>query len=44
MKIPFQYMLMNENILTDIKFMNFHEVDENVNIFSVERKIKTTVK
>lgn len=44
MKIPFQYMLMNENILTDIKFMNFHEIDENVKIFSVERKIKTTVK
>lgn len=38
--IPFQYILMNETILTDIKIMEFTEIDSNVNVFSIERKIK----
>lgn len=40
LNIPFQYILMNENILTDIKIMEFSDIDNNVSIFSVERKIK----
>ena len=39
--IPFQYILLNENVLTDIKTMEFSENDENVKVFSIERKIKT---
>ena len=38
--IPFQYILMNEEILTDIKIMEFFETDNNVNVFIVDRKIK----
>ncbi len=38
--IPFQYILLNENRLTDIRKMEFIENDANVDIFSIERKIK----
>lgn len=38
--IPFQYVILNENIITDIRIMQFFEKDENVNIFIIERKIK----
>ena len=43
--IPFQYVLLNEDVLTDIRIMQFIEYDNNVNIFFIERKIKnkTTV-
>ena len=38
--IPFQYVILNENIITDIRIIQFFEKDENVNIFVIERKIK----
>lgn len=38
--IPFQYVILNENIITDIRIIQFFEKDENVNIFIIERKIK----
>lgn len=38
--IPFQYVLLNENDMTDIKIMQFIEIDKNVDIFLIERKIK----
>lgn len=38
--IPFQYILLNENMLTDIKIMQYSEIDNNVDVFAVERKIK----
>lgn len=41
LNIPFQYILLNEDVLTDIKEMQFTNDDNNVNIFSIERKIKT---
>ena len=40
MNIPFQYILMNQNILTDIKIEQFCEIDMNVDVFLIERKIK----
>lgn len=40
LNIPFQYILLNENIVADIRKMEFIENDNNVNIFSIERKIK----
>ena len=40
LKIPFQYVIMNENVLTDIKIMESSENDNNVKVFSIERKIK----
>ena len=39
--IPFQYILLNESVLTDIKIMNYSSEDNNVEVFSIERKIKT---
>ena len=39
--IPFQYVLLNEDVLTDIKVMEYSDEDENVEAFSIERKIKT---
>lgn len=42
--IPFQYILLNEDRLTDIRTMEFYEYDSNVNIFSVERKITIKMK
>lgn len=42
--IPFQYVLINENVLSDIKTMEFSENDDNVKVFSVERKIKVNFK
>jgi hypothetical protein len=38
--IPFKYVLLNEDILTDIKIMELIENDSNVDVFSIERKIK----
>lgn len=38
--IPFQYIVMNENNLTDVSIFEFIENDSNVDIFSIERKIK----
>lgn len=38
--IPFQYVLLNEKEVTDIKIMQFIETDKNVDVFLVERKIK----
>lgn len=40
LNIPFQYILLNENIITDIRIMEFSEIDKNVKVFSIERKIK----
>lgn len=41
LNIPFQYILLNEDRVTDIRIMEFIEIDENVKVFSIERKIKT---
>ena len=41
LNIPFQYVLLNEDVLTDIRTMEFTDSDSNVNIFFIERKIKT---
>ena len=38
--IPFKYVVLNENKLTDIRIMEFCENDNNVDVFSIERKIK----
>lgn len=38
--IPFQYIVMNEEILSDIEIWEFTDNDVNVNVFLVERKIK----
>ena len=38
--IPFKYVLINENKLTDIRIIEFCENDNNVDVFSIERKIK----
>lgn len=43
LNIPFQYVLMNENRLTDIRILEFYENDSNVKIFSVERKIRIKI-
>lgn len=40
LNIPFQYILMNEDLLTDIKLIEFCETDSNVDVFLIERKIK----
>lgn len=40
--IPFKYIVMNENKITDIKILEFTEIDNNVDIIFVERKIKIT--
>jgi hypothetical protein len=40
LNIPFQYILLNENIITDVRIMEFTETDQNVKVFSIERKIK----
>ena len=41
LNIPFQYVLLNEDILTDIRTMEFSNDDSNVSVFSIERKIRT---
>lgn len=38
--IPFQYIILNEDDLTDVKVYEFIENDNAVDIFYVERKIK----
>ena len=38
--IPYQYIVMNEEKLTDRKIDEFTENDSNVNVFLIERKIK----
>lgn len=40
MNIPFQYVLLNEDVLTDIKIMQYKETDNNVDAFLVDRRIK----
>ncbi|MBP3254936.1 MAG: hypothetical protein J6M60_00380 [Clostridia bacterium] len=40
-RIPFQYVLLNEDVLTDIRTIEHLENDNNVKVFSIERKIKT---
>ncbi len=40
LEIPFQYVLLNENKITDIRIMESIQNDKNVQIFSIERKIK----
>lgn len=42
--IPYQYIVMNEERLTDIEIYEFIDNDSNVNIFEIERKIKKSVK
>ncbi len=42
--IPYQYIVMNEERLTDIEIYEFIDNDINVNIFEIERKIKKSVK
>ena len=41
LNIPFQYVLLNEDVITDIRTMEFTDSDSNVKIFFIERKIKT---
>ena len=41
LNIPFQYIVLNEDVLTDIKIIEFSDTDQNVRVFSIERKIKT---
>lgn len=43
LNIPFQYILLNKDRITDIRIMEFIEIDENVKVFSIERKIKTKI-
>lgn len=40
LNIPFQYVLLNEDVLADIRTMKFCENDSNVDVFYIERKIK----
>ena len=41
LNIPFQYVLLNENVLTDIRIKESYESDNKVKVFSIQRKIKT---
>lgn len=41
LNIPFQYILLNEDILTDIRTMEFSTDNEDASVFLIERKIKT---
>lgn len=40
LKIPFKYIVINEEQVADIKILEFTEMDKNVDILSIERKIK----
>lgn len=40
LNIPFQYVLLNENIITDIRIMESTQTDQNVDVFIIERNIK----
>lgn len=40
LNIPFQYIVMNEENLNDTEVKEFITNDSNVNVFSIERKIK----
>lgn len=40
LEIPFQYILLNENIITDIRIMESTQTDKNVDVFIIERNIK----
>ena len=42
--IPFQYILLNENVISDIRIMEYSENDSNVKVFCIERKIKIKIK
>lgn len=44
LNIPFQYIVMNEENLLDIKIKEFLENDSNVSVFVIERKIKSKKK
>lgn len=43
LNIPFQYILLNENVLSDIRIMESCDNDKNVKVFSIERKINTKI-
>lgn len=43
MNIPFQYVLLNEDVLTDVKVMKYNESDSNVDVFEIDRKIKVKI-
>lgn len=40
LNIPFQYILLNEEIISDIRIMEFSTDKEDANVFLIERKIK----
>lgn len=40
LNIPFQYIILNEDIISDIRMIDFSTDKENANIFCIERKIK----
>lgn len=44
MNIPFQYVLLNEDIISDIRTMEYIENDSNVKAFEIDRKIKIKIK
>jgi len=41
--IEFQYVLLNEDILTDIRILENLENESNVNVFLIDRKIKIKI-
>lgn len=41
MDIPYQYVVLNEDRIEDIRLTEFTDNDINVKVFSIERKIKT---
>jgi len=43
LNIPFQYILVNEDVLSDIRIMEFCDNDKNVKVFSVDRNIRMRV-
>jgi len=40
LNIPFQYIILNEDIISDIRIIEFSIDEVNANVFSIERKIK----
>lgn len=40
LNIPFQYILLNEDVISDIRIMEFSTDKDDANIFLIERKIK----
>lgn len=41
--LPFQYVLLNEDELADIKIMQNKEIDNNVDVLLIERKIRIKI-